>query len=413
MTHEQKLKLSLLLLNLCFSSLLGFALQPMSGLFIVSSLVVAAYLQIWLSWKVWRFFTQPVMQLTAYTQALREGEHNLRFDLGPKEGHLTELLREIDLLAQQQKAAQQENQKIEHLISTMLAQWQQPVCLFDQQLKLIFSNQAATDYLAQPLLRGTPASQLGFQLEEQSLNHSEFDAGWQCQTLKYRDRGEDFWLFNAIYLADVINRAEILSQKNLVRVLSHELRNSLTPMASLTDTLLNASEFKPQQTRMVLERIKHRSEHLLSFIQEYAKLSQLPTPKQTWFDFSGLLNEIKATLPETAHLEFIGDHQCFGDPGLLSQVLINLLKNAAEASEESAHITLKQYQDANKQYLEVKDKGPGFANLDNVFTPFYTTKSQGSGIGLALSAEIICRHGGDITASNDQGAVLKASWPLH
>ena len=102
--------------------------------------------------------------------------------------------------------------------------------------------------------------------------------------------------FSALDISQPLHQQQSVTQQNLIRVLAHELRNSLTPMASMADTLLCNDSFNEEQVRMVLGRFKQRSERLLSFIEQYSQLSQLPTPKSTWFNFNNLLDEAKAMI---------------------------------------------------------------------------------------------------------------------
>jgi nitrogen fixation/metabolism regulation signal transduction histidine kinase len=171
-----------------------------------------------------------------------------------------------------------------------------------------------------------------------------------------------------------------------------------------------------------LGRIKQRSNRLLSFIEQYSKLSQLPVPRSSWFDFNDLLSEAKAMITEPCFINYQGTNQCYADVQQMAQILINIFKNAQEAClEEQCHIEVSLYYrqensqgyQQTKQVIEITDNGPGFANLDNALTPFYTTKSHGSGIGLSLCAEITRNHGGEFSLENtDNGAKITMVWPV-
>jgi two-component system nitrogen regulation sensor histidine kinase NtrY len=197
-------------------------------------------------------------------------------------------------------------------------------------------------------------------------------------------------------------------------VFSHELRNSLTPMASMTDTLLSNEHLDPQQTKLVLTRINLRSSHLLDFIGRYADISQLSTPNMSWFDVATLIDEAKTVLPNNATIIIKGEKKCFGDRSQLSMVFTNLFKNSQQACDDAPLIiNVKVYFDNAIQTIELVDNGTGFSNLDNVLTPFYSTKTEGNGIGLALCREIVHQHGGQLTVSNSriiQGAIISMNW---
>jgi signal transduction histidine kinase len=265
------------------------------------------------------------------------------------------------------------------------------------------------------MLLGSLAKNLGFVFKDSRICHPKFDHKWQCQTISYLQHEKKQWLFSALDISQLLNQAQSVTQQSLIRVLGHELRNSLTPMYSMTDTLLSNECLDEQQTRLVLTRIKKRSHRLLSFIGEYSQLAQLPPPKLKQFSFTEILAEAESMLnAANCHISFQGSEQCFGDIEQIAQVMINLLKNAFEACDSNnSEIDVKAYHQQQLQVIEVSDNGPGFANLDNVLTPFYTTKQHGSGIGLSLCAEIIRNHGGQLKVTNNAngGANITMQWP--
>lgn len=295
--------------------------------------------------------------------------------------------------------------------------WQQlpfPVCLFDQQLKLRFANPAASQAFPQPLLLGSPASSLGFLQQKHGLQRPELTTGWQQLCLTFGPPEAQEHLYYALDLRHPLYQQQKHSQQQLIRVLSHELRNSLTPMASMTETLLSQPQLTEQQTRLVLERIQQRSQRLLAFIDQYAKVQQLPAGQPEWCDLTAVVDELQLTSPIPLIVD--GERSCYADPNQLRQLLLNLAKNAAEAGGDSAdtRVQITAYQQGQQQWLLVRDNGPGFANIDNLFTPFYTTKTGGSGIGLMLCREIVMQHGGNIEARNlvTGGAELVMRWPM-
>lgn len=277
------------------------------------------------------------------------------------------------------------------------------------------------EQIQQPMLLGSFANDLGFKYHNGQLTHPKFDQEWQCQSIQYLQENQQHWLFSAINISQLLNKNSSLTQQNLIRVLSHELRNSLTPMASMTDTLLSADELNEQQTRLVLTRIHKRSNRLLSFISEYSKLTQLPLPKLEWFDLIEIIDEAKLlVIEQLCTIEFQGNEKCFGDVEQIAQVIINLVKNSQEANENTqTKIMIKAYYKQGQQIIEIADNGPGFSNFNNVLTPFYTTKSGGSGIGLSLCAEIIKNHFGQLRVGNIHhlekitGAKVSMQWPLN
>ncbi|NQY65866.1 MAG: HAMP domain-containing histidine kinase, partial [Alteromonadaceae bacterium] len=405
----------------------GFNVFSLDFLFQLLPRMIGApltYPLVWLAWRSYAFWCQSIMQLSTYTQVLKEGEQNLHYRKQHPDNLLLGLLNEIKSLATTGTNQKAKNQTLDHLLSKILDSWPIPVCLFDQELKLTYRNTAMNEQLQQPMLLDSSSDNLGFTFEKDHFSHTKFSKKWQCQTIKYLHLDQRHWLFSALDISQLLNQNQRTTQQSLIRVLAHELRNSLTPMSSMADTLLSNEHLDEQQTRLVLSRIKQRSNRLLSFINEYSKLAQLPNPKLAWFNFNEALNEAKSMGDQTnCSITFHGNEQCFGDIEQIVQVMINLLKNANEACEQpQTLIEIKAYfqqnnqqsRQQNHQVIEVVDNGPGFANLNNVLTPFYTTKKHGSGIGLSLCAEIARNHGGQLKVENlsDQGAKITMNWPI-
>ena len=420
MTREHKVVFALVLVSLVILALLTALLYSLGWSHLgVSTLVfILLYPLIWFCWRVWRFWREPLMQLTSYTQMLKEGSQRQQLLAGSGDELFSELLAEIENLAQVKNREQEQLLTVEQVVSQMMDSWSLPICLFNDDQALLYSNSAANQLIQQPVLRGKSAADMGFVWQQDGISHPAFAGGWEINTIEYHQQEQSYWLFSAVDISSSLNQAEITSQKNIVRVLSHELRNSLTPMASMADTLLSSEQFSPPQVRMVLERILQRSERLLAFIQQYARLNQLPAPSCSWFDFKPVVDEARAMLSATVRVHFRGEALCYGDAGQLSQLLINLLKNVHEAKSETAdealEVDISLYHEKNLQFLTVKDNGPGFANLANVLTPFYTTKSGGSGIGLALCAQIVRLHGGELIPKNgEKGAEIRITLPFN
>ncbi len=385
-----------------------------SNLAIATLLFFIFYPLVWLAWKGHQFWCHSIMQLTTFTQVLREGERNLRYKKQHKHNLLLALQKEISLLAHENYDANEQNQTVETLLSHILDNWSVPVCLFNHQRKLTYRNNAMNELLQQPMLLGCSAEDLGFSIEQHIFTHPLFDENWQSQSIRYAQQGHENWLFTAINISQLLNKNQSTTQNNLIRVLSHELRNSLTPMSSMADTLLCSEVLDEVQTRKVLSRIQIRSNRLLTFIEQYSQLSQLPPSKPKWFDFPTILAEAQSMVHDDCQVEFQGSLQCFGDANQVAQVLINVLKNAYEACvERQCKVIIKVYSLNNEQVIEINDNGPGFANLENVLTPFYTTKTHGSGIGLSLCEGITRSHQGHMAVSNnaDKGARITMTWP--
>jgi nitrogen fixation/metabolism regulation signal transduction histidine kinase len=204
-------------------------------------------------------------------------------------------------------------------------------------------------------------------------------------------------------LTHELRRQEVLTWKKVIRVISHELNNALAPIASLAHSGAElVRRGKAERLPEVLAIIEERARHLEGFIRGYARFAKLPAPQlQTihWADYlAGLQQQIgfACQLPARSLTSR-------ADPGQLSQALLNLLKNAHEAvADGQAQVELRIGAQAGWIRLEVLDNGSGMneAVLHNALLPFYSTKRNGTGLGLALVREIIEAHGGRIALNN-------------
>lgn len=368
------------------------------------------WLLFFISHKVWNFWYHPIMQLTNYIQLLNEGDDNFSCDIAKQKDLLGKLAQQINLLANSSKNTTDAD--IVNGISQAMSTWNQPIFLFDAELKLIYVNQAAITLMRKPLLAGSYYKDLNFYWYKNQLKNKFFDKNWQCQTTKYSNKECPLYLFSAVNITASLNEIELSTQQNLVRVLSHEIRNSITPMVSMSQTLLSMEVLDPQQVKKVLARIATRGERLLKFIKQYAELSTLPSPHLEYFDLSKLIIETINTLPFQLEVEYKGINTCYADQTLFSHLLLNLLKNATEA--QSKKVVIRLYIEENNQHLIIEDNGTGFKSLDNILTPFYTTKDNGSGVGMILCSEIMRLHHGLLRVSNKQGcgASVGLVWPL-
>jgi two-component system nitrogen regulation sensor histidine kinase NtrY len=181
--------------------------------------------------------------------------------------------------------------------------------------------------------------------------------------------------------------------------LSHEIRNSLTPVAALTQSL--QSKASSERDQQALELIGERCQHLQDFVSRYAELHKPLQIQTQWIKTEILFQRLTALFPD-AQLQAKGLHlQIWADLVLLQQVLINLIKNALEAGSSAGSIELHFGQHDHQNEIRVIDKGHGIANADNLFVPFYSTKTQGQGIGLSLSRHIIEQMGGQLSLNNN------------
>jgi nitrogen fixation/metabolism regulation signal transduction histidine kinase len=356
------------------------------------------------------------MRLTAYIQSINMGESGIGLAERGQSVLIDELVHEIEQLHAKTDVNGASQQLLSILFTQLFEDTPLAVIAFDDNFSLIYANREAYGISEISLLQGMQATQLGFTVNNEQIYHPALEKNWRCQSSAFNYMQQSAYLFTAVNIANELKQSEQAVQKNLVRVLSHELRNTLTPMSSMADTLLSMPQWDVEQVRRVLTRVKTRSDDLLSFVERFAEVAKIPEPRFERFALDGLLEHVKALVSESDTLRFTGQNSCNGDPQLMAQVLINLVKNAVESVESGpAEIDIRCYLKGTQQHLIVSDNGAGFSNLENAVTPLFTTKQHGAGIGLTFVESVISKHGGKLKLSNkeDKGAKVELVWPLH
>lgn len=240
-------------------------------------------------------------------------------------------------------------------------------------------------------------------------------------------RGEKFKLVSLQNIQSELEEKEMEAWQNLVKILTHEIMNSITPISSLAGTIRSDMESKLDHVQdvtpsdmedylMGINTIEKRSEGLTNFVADFRSLAHIPAPKFTSISISNLFDQLEVLLQHQLEQKGIkmskelnpSELILFGDQTQIEQVLINLAQNAIQAVEETEtrKICLSAYIDeAGKIIIEVRDSGKGISEeaLGKIFIPFFTTKKRGSGIGLSLSKQIMRRHKGNIQVRSSPG----------
>jgi signal transduction histidine kinase len=234
---------------------------------------------------------------------------------------------------------------------------------------------------------------------------------------EYSTQTDSLRLVNLRNIRSVLEENEMEAWQKLVRVLTHEIMNSIAPIISLSDTLCDrALQQGLDEDSLMLQGMKtihRRSKGLLHFVENYRKLSRLSSPVLAPVRVGELLGDIKKLMPSSkvSYIYKVEDENrvLMIDRSQIEQVLINLLKNAGEACSEQPNpevIVETAYLSEKRIFtLSVTDNGSGILPdvLDKIFIPFYTTKPTGSGIGLSLCKQIMTLHGGSIRVSSEVG----------
>lgn len=220
-------------------------------------------------------------------------------------------------------------------------------------------------------------------------------------------RGEPHTMLIVKLLTKEVSRREVDTLKNVVRVVSHEVNNSLAPITSLVSSarlMLDKPEHLPK-LGSALDTIEERARHLQSFLEGYAGLARLPLPRPATVRFGPLLEHLRSLHPGVRWPDAPEEPGYF-DAAQIEQVLINLVKNAVEAGSSAELVEVSLGVDASgATRFEVADRGRGLSGeaLESALLPLYTTKEKGSGIGLTICREIVDAHGGSLSLANREG----------
>jgi len=375
---------------------------------------------------------RPLQTLSNMLAALREGDFSLRARSSLSDDALALALLEVNSLGNTLQAQRLGAMEATALLRTVMAEIDAAIFAFDAANQLRLANRAGERLLGVPVERllGRTAGALGL---EPSLSgdsprvHDLVFPGrsgrWEVRRTTFRQDGRPHTLVVISDLSKTLREEELLAWQRLVRVLSHEINNSLTPIKSIAGSLLSllSRAARPpdadEDLRGGLGIIGTRSEALSRFMASYALLARLPAPEPGPVDVgiwarraAGLETRVAVQVSSGPSLVIQAD----GDQ--LDQLLINLVRNAADASlETGGGVSLSWTRQDGHVDVEVADEGPGLATTANLFVPFYTTKPSGTGIGLVLCRQIAEAHGGVLSLENRgdrRGCVARVRLPV-
>ena len=374
----------------------------------------------------------PLRTISNLLSALREGDFSIRARGESSDDALGQLISEVNILASTLRQQRLGAVEATALLGRVMEEIDVAVFAFDPEKRLRLVNRAGERVLGQDAehLRGRTAAALHLEkcFEGETLRTIEmsFPGGagrFQLRRSTIREEGVPHHLLVLTDLSRTLREEERLAWQRLIRVLGHELNNSLAPVKSIADSLatLLSRENLPadwrDDTQRGLEVISGRVEALGRFTSAYARLARLPSPTLKPVAVGDWVRRV-AQLESRVPIEVRPGPEITveADADQLDQLLINLVRNAVDASAENrGGVCVAWRKDNGFIEVNVQDEGPGLSNTANLFVPFFTTKPGGSGIGLVLCRQIAEAHGGSLALENrsdSHGCIARLRLPV-
>lgn len=372
-----------------------------------------------------------VRTLSNLVESIRSSDYSVKGARTREPGELAELYNQVNALQDDLRESRQDEQELLSVLDKVVSQINVAIVVCDSRDRIRLVNR-----LAEVLLKSSAEQLIGVDFSatalaqvpvasEPKLLDFRFpgaEGRWQVSQHFYRHHGKASRILFIADLKQALSDEETAAWQRLIRVISHEVNNSLTPITSLCQTLTSILD-KPDRAsyaddvRKSLDVIAERASGLRDFIAIYARLARLPEPQKKPFPVADLIARLRVFFADRPlDIGAIPDVTLFGDPVQVEQALINLIKNALEANPAHAPpIELTCNVAGGVCEFQIADRGPGIANPENLFVPFYTTKSSGAGIGLVLCRQIAAKHHGHVSLanrSNGPGAVARFALPL-
>jgi two-component system, NtrC family, nitrogen regulation sensor histidine kinase NtrY len=374
---------------------------------------------------------RPLQTLSNLLGALLEGDYSIRSRGAGTTDALGLAMLEINALGRTLREQRLGALEATALLRTVMDEIEVAIFAFDEELKLRLVNRAGERLLNQPAerMRGRTATALGLAHCLVGTAPRTFDATfpgargrWEIRRSEFRQGGMPHQLLVLSDLSRILREEELIAWQRLIRVLSHEINNSLAPIKSIAGSLLTLldRESRPADADADLQRglsiIAGRSDALSRFMASYARLARLPPPRLGPVDVGDWVRRV-VLLETRMDVDIVAgpDMTIRADGDQLDQLLINLVRNAVDAALETGGAVRVGWRPGDDGVIvEIRDEGAGLADTSNLFVPFFTTKPHGTGIGLTLSRQITEAHDGSLAlenASDGPGCIARLTLP--
>ena len=370
--------------------------------------------------------------LSNLLDALYEGDYSLKGSAAQQNGALGLITQKINNLGDRLRDQRREEHEDETLLRKVLGEIDAAVFAFDREMRLCMINRKGEQLLEKTechlLKQSADALNLSDLLLGPSERITELSISgtlgrWRLHRSTFRENGQPYSLILLTDLTKTLRTEERMAWKRLIQVLRHEINNSLTPIRSIAGSLkaLQIQIPRPEDWEDDLQQglgvIEKRSESLQRFIRSYSEIARLPNPQLKDVEVDTWIKRI-AKLESRINIQVEEGPQLLiqADSDQLDQLLINLLRNAVDAViNRDGRVIVGWRIENNQLQVWIKDNGPGISDPEQAFTPFYTTKPDGAGIGLPLCRQIAENHNGTLaiaSCENEPGCCVMLRIPL-
>jgi PAS domain S-box-containing protein len=398
-------------------------------------LVIFSILLVVLTINLISYLNRTNKKIRFFFDSVRNDDSNLSFPMETGNNSLNELYKSMNKVNHQIQQLKIKNRQQEQYFRTLLEHLAAGIITYNDKGFILHANSSAKKLLSIDVLThlqqierkdkklfDTINSIRPYERRLIAVSSEGTEIQLSLKATSFRTNENELVILSIQDIKNELDEKEVESWMKLIRVLMHEIMNSITPITSLSESLSNiySSGGKPVLPEQVNTRtiattlqglnvIKEQGKGLMSFVESYRKLTRVPEPVKKSFrvtDLTGRVQILYDSLEKSKRSKLAvsvanPELEIYADQNLISQVLINLLKNALEANEnnDDARIEITAVEGLNKHHqICVTDNGPGISpeNLDEIFVPFFTTRQNGSGIGLSISRQIMKVHGGNL-----------------
>ena len=397
--------------------------------------IICILILVFLTFNLISYLNSTNKKIRFFFDSVRNDDSNLSFPVETGNAALNELYRSMNRVNYQIQQLKIENRQQEQYFRTLLEHLAAGIITYNDKGFILHANSSAKKLLSIDVLTHlqqierkdtklyeTINSMKPYERKLVALTAEGGEIQLSLKATSFKTNENELVILSIQDIKNELDEKEIESWMKLIRVLMHEIMNSITPITSLSESLSNiystgGKPVLPEQvsvktiatTLQGLNVIKEQGKGLMSFVESYRKLTRVPEPEKKLFRVDDLMSRVQILYNSLEKSDRTNlsvsladpDLDIYADQNLISQVLINLLKNALESNENNPDGKIIIYVAVgqnNHREICVTDNGPGIPeeNIDEIFVPFFTTRQNGSGIGLSISKQIMRVHGGNL-----------------